>query len=432
MKKLKLFTSIILLTTAQNAWAQAVDEGQESTAERHVPASLDADGKVVVAGLNAFSADMYHALIGEKGDMVISPASISTAFGLAYAGAKGKTAAEIAATLHYPGTVANFHASFGALLATMHLESNGRTLAVNNAIWLQQGLPVRESYQSLVERYYKAGLKRVDFESNSGSALLAINGWVEENTHNRIRNFLSSAEVNSGTRSVLVNTVYFKADWARPFNESETRTEPFKLTSGSTKNLPLMHQRNDFAYAEQSGTKALRLPYRGGETDMIVLLPNSPHGLEGLEKSLDAKAIQGWFDRLDSGSDTDVITTLPKFRIEKRYDLVSVLNVLGMTIPFSNQSDFSAMKPVNLASGNPLDWNLSIGSVVHQVFVEVEEKGTEAAAATAIVVVVTGARTRKPPPPKIFRADHPFLFVIRDRRTRAILFVGRYTGEPET
>lgn len=432
MKNLNLFTGILLLATGQNALAQAIEEDREFPAERHMPAALDASGKVVVTGLNAFSVDMYHALAGKKGDMTFSPASISTAFGLAYAGAKGKTATQIAITLHYPDTVANFHASFGELLATMHLESNGRTLAVNNAIWLQQGLPVRESYRSLVEKYYGASLRRVDFKEDSESALLTINGWVEESTHERIRNFLSSTEVNDGTRSVLINTIYFKADWARPFNESETKAEAFKLASGSTKNLPLMHQLSDFAYAEQSGTKALCLPYRGGETDMIVLLPKSPRDLERLEKSLNAKSLQSWFDRLDSSTVTDVITTLPKFRIEKRYDLVPVLKVLGMTAAFSDQGDFSAMKPVDLTSSDQLDWNLKIQSVIHQVFVEVEEKGTEAAAATAIGFVVTGARISKPPPPKVFRADHPFLFVIRDRRTRAILFIGRYTGEPET
>lgn len=432
MKVTILFTGITLLATGQNALAQTTESNWESNAERHVPATLDADGKAIVGGLNRFSADMYHVLVGEKGDVVISPASISTAIGLAYAGANGRTAAEIAAALHYPSTVANFHASFGALLATMHLDSNGRTLAVNNAIWLQQGLPVRETYRSLVEKYYGAGLQRVDFEGDSGSALLAINGWVEENTHNRIRNFLSSAEVNGATRSVLVNTVYFKADWAHPFNESETKTEPFKLASGSTRNLPLMHQRSDFAYAERSGIKALRIPYRGAETEMIVLLPDTPHGLAKLEKSINAKSLQGWLDLLDNSIAGDVITTLPKFRIEKRYNLKPALQALGMITPFSDLSDFSAMKPVDLTSGNPLGWNLKIESVIHQVFVEVEEKGTEAAAASAGVITLTGLNPRKPPPPKTFRADRPFLFVIRDRRTRAILFIGRYTGEPES
>lgn len=431
MKNLTLLTGILLLSAGYNAQAQDTESEQESPAERFVPTSLGADANEIVAGLNGFGVDLYHAVASQKGDLAISPASVSTAFGLAYAGAKGRTAEEIAVTLHYPRNLADFHGSFGGLLKTMRLSANGRTLAVNNAIWLQTELPVHDSYRALVEQHYGAGLQRADYLRDPSRALLTINGWVETNTRNRIRNLLSPNDVNGDTKSVLVNTIYFKADWSSPFEKSETTAENFTLASGQRQRQDLMHQRNYFAYVEQAGVKALGLTYRGGETEMVVLLSNSANGLAALERSLTAQTLQEWFNRLDNTVGSDVIVTLPKFKIEKRYALKDTLMGLGMVTPFSDQSDFSGMKPVNIASDDPNDWNLKIGKVIHQVFVEVEEKGTEAAAATAIIqIAVTGTRRSKPPPPKIFRADHPFLFMIRDRRTRAILFMGRYTGEP--
>lgn len=430
MKKFTILTGIILLATGCIAQAQEPADDSESPTERFVPASLDTGGKEIVAGLNGFGANIYHALASAKGNLAISPASVSTAFALAYAGAKGSTADEIAATLHYPTKIRDFHGSFGNLLKTMALTSNGRTLAVNNAIWLQTELPVRDSYRQLVEKHYAAGLQRVDYARNPDAALKTINDWVEVNTRNRIRNLLSHIEVNEGTKSVLVNTIYFKADWASPFEKANTRSEDFTLDSGKKQQQPLMHQRSEFAYAERGNVQALSLGYRGGETEMVVVLPKSSNELASLERSLDAQALDGWFNRLGTVTAKDVIVTLPKFKIENRFELKPTLIGLGMATPFSDDSDFSAMKPVDIASSDPNDWNLKISSVIHQVFVEVEEKGTEAAAATAISqIMVTGMVRTTPPPPKIFRADHPFLFIIRDRRTQAILFIGRYTGE---
>lgn len=435
MRRLSLILACSFLAFGQAAVAQENMDDPEQAAEeeRQIPATLDQDGLAIVSGLDAFGVELYRAMADQRGDVVISPASIATAFGLAYAGARGKTAEEIAATLHYPTGLADFHASFGDLLKTMRLEAKGRTLAVNNAIWLQTGLPVRDSYLSTIERHYSAGLQRVDYARDPNAARLRINGWVEDKTHNRIRDLLSSIQVIKATKSVLVNTIYFRADWADPFEKTATKDDDFTKADGQKIELPLMHQKAAFQYSEDKGVKALVLPYRGYETDMVILLPGKPDGLTSLEQSLTAQRLNDWFNRLRTSTAAEVILSLPRFKTEIGYDIAGKLKLLGMLAPFSDQSDFSLMKPVNVQSGDPNDWSLSIGAVIHKVFVEVEEKGTEAAAATAIIeVVVSGSVLRENPPPKTFRADHPFLYLIRDRRTGAILFIGRFTGEGST
>ncbi len=403
---------------------------EEQKADNYVPAVVDADAASVVRGLNSFTAELYRAVADGKGDLAISPASVSLAFALAHAGAKGETRDEIARVLHYPTGLADFDKSTGSLVKSMQLNATGRTMAVNNSIWLQTGLPVHASYLSGVERHYGAGLNRVDYQSNPDAARETINGWVLEKTRGKIRNLLSPEHVTSGTKSVLVNTVYFKADWGTPFERDATRVEDFSLESGRKIKLPLMHQDDHFRFAEVGGVKAIALPYRGGETEMIILLPKSGGGLAKLEKSLTGQELQGWTDKLNRSDLTEVILTLPKFKIESEFGLVGSLKALGMKIPFSDQSDFSGMKPVNMTSSDPNDWNLQIGAVIHKVFVEVDEKGTEAAAATAIVqeLVMSALRGPPPPPPEVFKADHPFLFAIRDTRTGALLFLGRFVG----
>jgi serpin B len=393
--------------------------------EAYAPAKLDAGVRAVVAGMNQFGFALYAKVRSGRGDIVMSPASVSTAFGLAYAGAKGRTAEEIAAVLHYPA-VGDFHSSFGALLRTMDLHQNGRTLSVNNAIWLQQGLKVRPEYIALVDRDYRAGLQWVDYKTDPNAARNRINRWVESKTNDRIRNLLTEFDVKKDTRSVLVNTIYFKSDWAAPFDKRDTKQEAFTLESGKQTLRPLMHQHGDYQYVEGPGFKVLAKPYRGGETEMVIFLPDKAGDLAKIERSLDPPMLDRWLAKLDERR-TRVVVTIPKFKIEDRFDLKPVLQSMGMRTPLSDASDFSGIKPVNSRSSDPEDWNLKIGAVVHKVFVEVEEKGTEAAAATAVVtIVVTGRRIVQP---KTFRADHPFLFLIGDRRTNAILFIGRYTGE---
>ena len=390
-----------------------------------VPASHEAAQAEIIAGLNSFGIEMFGKLSGEeRGDLAFSPASASTAFGLAFAGARGQTAAEIATVLRYPD-VPKFHARFGELLKSMELKKDGRTLAINNALWVQQETSVLPDYAALIERSYGAGLHRVDFKGDKEAAIRPINAWVAARTNNRIRALVRPEDIRRDTRAILVNTVYFKADWADAFSPKDTKDRPFTLANSQTMTRPLMSQQADFAITEAQGVKAIALPYRGGETEMIVLLPARAGDIAALERSLDGPAFDRWVARLQSAGRQPVNLTLPKFKLDRRLDLVKPLSELGMRIPFTDASDFSGLKPVNNDSPDREDWNFKISDVIQQVFVEVDEKGTEAAAATSIgMVIVTGVRT-----PVEFVADHPFLFAIRDRRTGAVLFVGRYSGQ---
>jgi serpin B len=404
---------------------------EDMAAEAFIPASIDADGRAIVGGINSFSADLYRAIAGSKGNLAVSPASVSLAFALAHAGASGETKTDIARTLHYPAAVKDFDRSTGELLQSMQINARGRTMAINNAIWLQQGLPVHASYLTLVEQHYGAGLQRVDYIADPNAARKKINDWVAEKTRGKILDLLAPSHITDDTKSVLVNTIYFKADWAQTFAKEATKIGNFNTLSGKKNRIPLMRQREHFRFAESAGVKAISLPYRGGETEMMVLLPKDGRGLAGLEQSLTGEKLADWSTRLQNSGAPEVILTLPKFKIEKSFELVPVLQKMGMKVPFTDRSDFSAMKPIKLGSADPNDWNLKISNVVHKVFVEVEEKGTEAAAATAVIqVVVTSAplNPSPPPPPKIFKADHPFLFAIRDVRTGAIVFLGRFEG----
>lgn len=416
--------SFFALLAAQPALNDTARSGEEEfrldPKEEFVPATLTADGQAVVAGLNKFGFELYGKLQSSDGDLAISPASVSTAFGLAYAGATGRTASDIAKTLHYPA-IGDFHSTFGSLLRTMDLHQNGRTLSVNNALWLQEGMAINPAYQQLVERNYSAGIQRADYRHDPEAARLKINAWVEAKTNDKIKNLLVPGNVTQATRSVLVNTIYFKADWANPFNPQETRQEAFTLATGRAIKRDLMHTQEHFGYAHEAGVSLLSMPYRGRETEMLIILPDEANGLAALERSLNSAKLERLADKMRPAK---VRVTLPKFKIEKRFELATTLKELGMTVPFSGQANFPGLIDPSRRQADSA--GLVIGDVIHQVFVEVEEKGTEAAAATAIGIVVSAARVA---PLKDFRADHPFLFLIRDRRTNAILFIGRFTGE---
>lgn len=398
------------------------DAERPDPAEQMLPAKLDADGPKIVAGLNGFAGDMHRNMQElQAGDFAISPISISTALGMAYAGAKGETAAELARVLRYPDNVTDFHKSNGLLLGGTQIDAKGRIVAVNNALWVQNGYRFQSDYFRAVTGHYNAGIKFVDYSTDKEAARARINRWVESKTNNRIKDFLDPSHVDTFTRNILVNTIYFKADWANVFDKAMTKESSFRMDSGGKTRLPLMNQRENFAYTERDNVQLLALPYRGGEMDMVVLLPG-PGKLNSLERQIATEGFDPWLTTIDQAIGQDTILTLPKFKIESKYELKDVLAVMGLKTTFSNDANFTGMT-------EPTEVPLKIGQVIHQVFVEVEEKGTEAAAATAVVMVmVTSARRGPPPKPKIFRADHPFLFLIRDRRTGAILFTGRFTG----
>jgi serpin B len=278
-------------------------------------------------------------------------------------------------------------------------------------LWGQKGYPFRPDFLRLVKDSYGGGLHEVDFAATE-EARRTINAWVEKETRDKIKDLIAPGVLSARTRLVLANAIYFKSAWMHPFQKAATRDEPFYLAAGREVKAPLMHQTAQFRYAEEDGFQALEMPYVRNDLSLLVLLPKSKDGLAGLEKQLTAERVAGVVGRLASQR---VQVTMPRFKTTASFELSKVLSEMGMPRAFRG-ADFSGMVE---DPGEPLE----IGAVVHKAFVDLNEEGTEAAAATAVMVQLAAAVTPRPVP--VFRADHPFIYLIRDTRSGSILFLGR-------
>ncbi|MFA5138844.1 MAG: serpin family protein [Elusimicrobiota bacterium] len=358
---------------------------------------------------HGFALSLYHRLAAsEKGNIFFSPHSISAALTMTYAGAGGRTASQMASALRLGGDA---HAACRDLAVSLDeaAKLGNIEFRVANALWGQKGFGFKKSFLELTERYYDAGLHEMDFKRDSEGARKTINTWVEGKTAERIRDLIGPGVLDAMTRLVLTNAIYFKGDWAAQFKEDSTAEEDFQLGGGRTARVPMMRQTREFRYLEVPGLQALELPYAGERLSMLILLP--PEGeLKALESELDEGTLAGWIKGMRRKK---VRVQLPRFKASSGFRLDSVLKAMGMRDAFSVKSaDFSGMDGKK---------DLYIGAVLHKAFVDVNEQGTEAAAATAVSMVQKAASA---PPPQ-FRADRPFLYLIRDAKTGAILFMGR-------
>ncbi|NTW38030.1 MAG: serpin family protein [Syntrophobacteraceae bacterium] len=366
-----------------------------------------------VDGNTAFALQLYRKLGSTEDNLFLSPFSISTALAMTYAGARGNTAKEMAEALHFSLEGEELHSTFAALKRNLlELERKaGVRLKVANALWPQKGYPFLREYLGLVERYYGTTATPVDYARATEQARQTINQWVERETEQKIKDLIPSGILNPLTRLVLTNGIYFKGDWASQFKKSATHDAPFYGSRGSSINVPMMTQQHRFRYGERDDLQILELPYAGKELSLVVLLPRRVDGLPELERALTP---EGLADRTGHLQEREVVVFLPKFKLTSLFRVDAALKVLGMEDAFSpERADFAGM------DGKP-HW-LYIGAVLHKAFVDVNEEGTEAAAATGVVVGITSARVQPP----MFRADHPFVFLIRDNQTGSILFMGR-------
>jgi serpin B len=365
------------------------------------------------AGNTAFALDLYGQLDGTKGNLFFSPFSISTALAMTEAGAKGETRARMRNVLRLDGPA-------GSHLAGVLKQVNGEPgakrgfeLSVANAVWGQKGYPWRPEFLKTVREGYGADVKDADFKADPEAARKAINVWVEDKTRDKIKELFKPGVIDPLTRMVLANAVYFKGTWEKQFDKGATKDAPFTLADGSKKDVPLMAVTGRYRITETDDSQTIDLPYAGGQTSMVVVLPRKPDGLPAVEKALTA-------DKLavsPQAPAASVRVFLPRFKVEQAVNLNDPLKALGMTTPFDpEKADFTGM--VTQTPEGPL----YISAVVHKAFVDVNEEGTEAAAATGVVVAVRSA----PAEPTVFRADHPFLFAIRHNPTGAVLFLGRY------
>jgi serpin B len=379
--------------------------------------TVPADVRTLVRGNNAFALDLYGRLRAKGGNLFCSPYSISTALAMTSAGAGGETAAQMARALHFTLDRERLHPAFAELIRALNGHGLPRDyqLSVAQSLWGDVRLSVRRDFQQLIHTNYGARLRQRDFRLAPDEARAQINRWVADRTNYKIKDLLHPEDIDETTRMVLVNAIYFKAGWHEPFREGETNKEAVFHAAGKDVKAALMEQAKRFAYAEVEGCQVVELPYEGEELAMVVLLPRRRDGLGKLERSLTAAKLEAWLGKLKP---LVVEVGLPRFRFDARLDLGDELQALGMPLALSDRADFSGVSTAD---------RLSISRVIHQAFVDVTEGGTEAAAATASVLALPGPGGGGSGPQAVFRADHPFLFLIRDRRTGSILFLGRVT-----
>ena len=361
--------------------------------------------------------DMVPLLAKTPGNLVFSPASISVALAMALGGAKGQTATEMARVLGVdPAKTERAHRLFGAALKTWNA-TDRVTLKVANRVFVETTVNPQPGFIALTRDVYGAPITPMDFIKNSEGSRVRINEWIAKNTENRIPSLLPQGSLNSLTRLVLANAVYFKGSWRTRFSPDLTRPKDFHSTASEVKKVPTMHMTSRLAWARHpDGLYILETPYANEHLSMIWLLPVKKHELAALESQLSMENLEKW---RNATRRVEVRVQIPRFKLEPPpVKLVPVLQSLGIRKAFQGSADFSNM--AELPEG------LSISDVVHQAFIEVNEEGSEAAAATA-VMVADGSTERPKPQPPTFIADHPFVFVLMDLRTRMPLFMGRVT-----
>jgi serpin B len=368
----------------------------------------------VVNANNQFSLELYSKYRSEKGNIFFSPYSISSVSAMAYEGARGQTADEIQGVFHFPKDPALRRESFRKMYAVINKKDKQYKFNVANALWAQEKYPFLPDYRDLIEKYYAGIVKNMDFVNAAEESRITINNWVEEQTNNKVKDLIPGGAISPATRLVLTNAIYFKGKWENPFNKKSTEDKDFKLNPGNSVKVQTMflpaEKKKKLAYTETDELKVLELPYAGGELSMLILLPKADT-LDAIEKSIDAGKIALWRKAL---SPEEVVVLLPKFKFETKYSMADTLKAMGMTTAFTGEADFSGM------TGKK---DLYISSVIHQAFIDVNEEGTEAAAATAMMMRETAFQG--PNDIKEFIVDHPFIFLILERETGNILFLGK-------
>ena len=388
--------------------------------KRREGTTMDVPG--IVEGGNQFAFDLYQQLRSEDGNLFFSPSSISTALAVGYAGAAGETEAEMARALHFQMPKDQLHDGMQALQAfwTTPDKKKGIRLNLANRLWGHEGYEFLPEFLNVTRDKYAAELARLKF-SQTEVARQTINGWVQDQTEDKITEFLPVGVLSADTKLILTNAVHFHGIWSDPFKKDRTKDEDFHLTATDKIKVPLMHRWDEFRYGAVDDIQFLELPYGDGSLSMIVLLPKEIDGLAALEAKLTFQNLQRWLESVKHEDEVKVY--LPRFKTTSHFQMADTLKAMGMELAFdANAADFSGM-----TSGR----DLFISAVIHKAFVDVNEEGTEAAAATGIVMEPTAAPIQEPKEPPVFRADHPFVFMIRDNRNGAIMFLGRITNPLE-
>jgi len=386
--------------------------GEDPAATREIPSHLAADAAGVAEAGNEFGIDLFHRLATAQTyveqNLFFSPYSIATALQMAYAGARGNTEREMGRVLRLELRQERLHPAAGAVRESLRRGSSmgGYELAVANRLWGQSGEPFEAGFIETTEKHYGASIEAADFMAEPDAIRRRINSWVEEQTARRIAELLPPGSVNAETRLVLANAVYFKGRWLTEFDPAKTSPGSFQVTAERSVEIPFMRAKMKARFAAMDSIAVLELPFAGDDLVMLLLLPRDNEVLNALGSGLSLAHLDAWSRVL---RETQVDIALPRFTINYGFSLRLLLSEMGMPSAFTAQADFS---------GISADSELFISEAFHKAFIQVDEQGAEAAAATGTVMGVTSVGPG-------FIADHPFLFLIRDRVTGGILFLGR-------
>jgi len=418
MKKIifSVLAAILVLSTVSCSQTQGYGQEAKSDKEHdNSPNVSDSALETLVSGNNEFALELYRQLsANDDSNLFFSPYSLSLALAMTYAGAEGTTEEQMADTLNFILDEEDLHAAFNKLAIELASRGEGDSskdeegfkLNIVNAIWGQVEYEFLSDYLDTLAVNYGAGLRLLDYASDPEACRQTINEWVSQQTEGKIEDLIKEGIISEVTRLVLTNAIYFNAAWEYPFDEDNTADGTFYLADGSTVTVPMMHQTEDFNYAEGDGYQAVELNYDGNELSMVIILPEEG-SFEQFEAALDSQKLDEIIDSLHTAS---VTLTMPKFEYSSQFSGKEALEAMGMTDAFSMDADFSGMDGT---------YDLYIEDVVHKAFVSVDEAGTEAAAASAVVMNLKAVMEHAE-----VNLDHSFIYLIRDIETGTILFIG--------
>ena len=369
------------------------------------------DLQTVVKCNNAFAFDLYYKFKGKEGNLFFSPYSISSVLSMTYEGAKGQTAEEMQAVLHLPDDKNKIRFGFKSIYNELNKADKSYKLTAANALWAQEDYHFDDEYFNVVDEYYDGRVTNLNFKIDTENSRITINNWVEDKTNDKIKNLIPKGILSRMTRLVLTNAIYFKADWLNQFDAKDTWDGKFKLNSGQSVDTDMMHQTNNYNYGETDNLRLLEMDYLGNDLSMLIILPKE-NNISQMEGIFSRENLDAWKKAMQNEK---VRVALPKFKFETKYFMTKDLQEMGMQTAFKYpDADFTGMS---------LTGELYIDEVIHQTFIEVAEYGTEAAAATGLIIEFYAAPQREQP--KIFYADHPFIFIIQQKDSGNILFMGR-------
>ena len=373
-----------------------------------VPITLNQKAKAVVTANNQFGLELFKQMADSglaSKNIMMSPLSVSAALSMTYNGARAQTKEAFDNTMHFNGlTLEEVNQSAKQLTDALLSVDPKVTLNIANSIWYKQGFLVESDFITRNQTYYYAEVQSLDF--NASQSVNTINSWVDDNTNHKISKIVEM--LNPNDRMLLINAIYFKGDWRNRFDASQTDSKPFYLENGQSVTASMMQTTGTYPYFENDMLDALEMPYGQGNFSMVVLLPKAGYHVGDILDTLDTETWSNWQDQFVSVDNVPV--TFPKFKFSYEKSLKDALSAMGLSVAFTNDADFSG---IDKAGG------LTISEVKHKTYINVDEEGTEAAAVTAVTVGTTSAGPGYP-----FVADHPFVFIIKEKYTKAILFMG--------